>query len=744
MNQNSFAENVNMLTDATKKAMDALNILSNTVTAETDTVPLIIDDETIYIPSYKNVLNRLETVENTVGTFTSGNGTVKLIDGTNRKIKVSTMPSTPSKIENLNNITKFSIDSNWFFEDLMFPKMIVKVDLTDKVDDNSDRIKAKRVIIDYGKNKEYIRSFYSTNIENKKISYPELIQLLDGDSNITYFEDDEILDFPLVENGYIGNFTITDKRIIDNSLWYYFDSLYYSVNNVYDKNNLNNIILTVGDKLVYNQSIFTIDEINNAEKRVKLSSDIGLDIIEVNTIISYYNDPFRLKEISIPVGIHEINCLFFKGVNEEYNLLCDSWSDAISFITNTLTFDDPTNSDMTFESYYNTYVADFGQDWIAQAKERKVAAYNGKIPNTVILNADDFKVVQINTQLNDVSEDTDIKNTQAKIISLKSNIKTLRDTISLQRGALTQQLIEDDVINEDDNSRTVPVNKKYSKTSDLSSKIQLNTNKLKSVISEYTSNVEYLDSLLKTKNYQNVTPKYRIRGFFPIPEAQYSNVYEGKNGIIYKEGKQDIIAFEIRYRYLKLDESGTNLTTFSYTDTNNNSSYTGVFSDWNVISSVYKEKVYNERLGIYEWKVENSADGSEININQIDIPITSGEKVEICVRSISEAGYPGNPLKSDWSNSIIISFPDNLSPSNNVENIINDVKSEMTAIELNSTLQSEGFYTHKADETITSDKIYHHDSQNILCKLNLFGKDCMTIYDAINVLADKIKELGVK
>ena len=50
---------------------------------------------------------------------------------------------------------------------------------------------------------------------------------------------------------------------------------------------------------------------------------------------------------------------------------------------------------------------------------------------------------------------------------------------------------------------------------------------------------------------------------------------------------------------------------------------------------------------MFDWKIENVADGSEININQIDIPITKGEKVEIKIRSISEAGYPDNPLKSD-------------------------------------------------------------------------------------------------
>jgi len=73
---------------------------------------------------------------------------------------------------------------------------------------------------------------------------------------------------------------------------------------------------------------------------------------------------------------------------------------------------------------------------------------------------------------------------------------------------------------------------------------------------------------------------------------------------------------------------------------------------------------------MFDWKSENVADGSEININQIDIPITKGEKVEIKVRTISEAGYPDNPLKSDWSEPIIISFPSNLTTRNAMADLV--------------------------------------------------------------------------
>ena len=46
-----------------------------------------------------------------------------------------------------------------------------------------------------------------------------------------------------------------------------------------------------------------------------------------------------------------------------------------------------------------------------------------------------------------------------------------------------------------------------------------------------------------------------------------------------------------------------------------------------------------------------------VNINQVDIPITPNEKVEIRIASVSEAGFPYNPLKSDYSTSVTVDFP---------------------------------------------------------------------------------------
>lgn len=698
-NINSFAENMDKTIDSVNGSISVLTSFAESLSTDKDSVQIdIIGDSSVTIPSYNNVINRLNNVEHTVAAFTSGSGTVKLMDGTHRNISVTTVPISPSKIEKLDDITTFDTDSNWFFENLIFPKIVVNINLKDKIDAASDRIYINRIILDISdKTNSVIYNFYKDNIEGKNLSYQELIQLLTN-NNIGYYEDIQTLDFPLVYEKYTGKFVITKTEIIDGAVWYYLDNINYGINNNFDINIANNYDLQNGDLLRFKNSVYKIESINKTFNRIKVISSLGMDIPSVGKEFYYYNEPFAEKNINIPIGYNEINCIFFKGVNEAYNLIGNEWSDMTSFITNELTYTN--DSAVTLSEYYTNFVSDFGSEWIAKAKERQIQAYNGKIPNSVILNKDDFKVVQVNTQINAALDESEVKNTYSDITTIKSTISSLRNTIALQKADLTK---------ETQNSTRLSIQKQ----------INSNINALNNATKEYSSLVEHLNTYITDNNAVVTSPKYRIRGFFSIPESQYSfEKYNSANELIERAGEQQVIGFDIKYRYLKPDETGVALNTFNYTDSSNNK-VTGVFSDWNYIQSKFKERYYNDANGLYEWKTETTSDGSEVNINQIDIAITDGEKVEFAVRAISEAGYPNNPLKSEWSNSIIIEFPSNLSTTDQLTNILNSAKSETTAIMLENMLSSAGYYTHISDESVSpvdNTIMYHHDAEHISFK----------------------------
>jgi len=70
-------------------------------------------------------------------------------------------------------------------------------------------------------------------------------------------------------------------------------------------------------------------------------------------------------------------------------------------------------------------------------------------------------------------------------------------------------------------------------------------------------------------------PKYHIRGFFPIPEYQLRANSD--------TAVEEIIGFDIAYRYVKEDNTPILLNTFDYTDNVNGGKVTGTFTDWNII-----------------------------------------------------------------------------------------------------------------------------------------------------------------
>ena len=722
-NTNSFSENLSQLTAQTTQAIEMLAGMNEALSGETAEVKISND---ISLPSFSNVVKRLERAENTISKFVQGKGIVETDDGTFRKVKVSTISRPPETIGTLNPVTEFSINPNWFFESLQYPRCIVKLDLTDKIDPASDRVYVTRIILDSEEVTSSgidVKSFYAANIQNVNIGYSALINLLEN-NGIPYKEDRDEVALPLTYERFKGEYGITDIRLLKDEKgksqqWVYLDNINYMIVDENGQETSSGFVLNVGDYLRYNYSLYKIVDIAQNQKRVRLDYAVGYETIGIGDVIELYNAPFADKKVEIGIGINEINIVYVKGINEEYNLLARNWSAPISFYTNDLVFSE--NSAVSFKSYYVDNVADFGQTLIAQIKEGQIYSFNGKKPIAPVLNADDMNVVQINTQLDATLDKETYNKLTIEIASTKSNITAVRHTISSNKDLLIQSSSEDDRTN-------------------IQNLINNDTTKLNSLTTQYNSLVDELNTLLVEAGVINYSPKYHIRGFFGIPASRFSDENT-------RAGEQRVIGFEIMYRYLHTDETGVKLESYEFTDTTNNVIQTGVFTDWNIYQSSILAKVFNEETGLYEWTNENPADGSQININQIDIPIRSGEKVEIKVRSISEAGYPYNPLKSDWSNSIIISFPDNLTSDDNVTTMLDTVKNDMTAVVLQETMSAAGVYTHLADSNST----YKHTASNIAYtdsttdpSTNLTTLTEMSVQNKLDAIGKEFKSMMTK
>jgi hypothetical protein len=670
---NSFTQTVADLTASVNVALAAMTGMNEALTTENDTVTITVEgvdpvtgDPSLYnysMPSYQYTLEQLERISNTVNTFVSGAGVVLLDDGTFRRVSTIPLAKSPAPITDIDAPTKFRWRNNWFFESFLFPQLYVQFDLKGKIDDRSDRVKVRRLIFDNFDETE-TQWFKDTFIGNY-YSYQDTTTILEENGK-RYWTDEEVQNLPLNPTKYTGTFTITDKKVINNSEWYFLNTLNYGLTT--DSSVVNNIELKIGDQLRYRESLYKIDSIETTEKRVKLISLVGVGRPNVNNKFYIYSTPFEEKYVRIPIGYNECNILFMKGVNDDFNIIADSWGDGISFYTNDLTLSGSTS---TLESYYFNYVVDFGKQMEGQAKDKMTPAFYGVTPDAPTISTDQFEVKQINTQLNAALDTEAIKSTQTQIESTKTIINSLKSTIAQQKAELVE--LTDPAARED-----------------LQSKIDNNISQLSKKTVEYQSLVKSLATLAYENDAVIGNPKYRVRGFFEIPSGKKLTNNSS-------EDPQEIIQFEVSYRYLRLDNTGNPLNTYSYQDPSTGQKITGTFTDWNIVQTPIKKKVYDSSLGKYVWQSENVGDGESVNINQVDIPIRKGEKVELRIRSISEAGWPQNPLKSSWSDRVIVNFPSNLEGSDQVTNILTDATQEEQQIQLDETLNATGVITHLQD-----------------------------------------------
>jgi len=669
---NSFTETTNLLVDQVNVALEFAQKTNESLTTQKDSVTMSVDQVdpitgdpstvTYEIPSYNTTINKVNNNSLTVDTFVKGDGLVLLADGTYREVKATPVPVSPATITDVEAPSTFNSKNNWFFEDLMFPQITVSFDLKNKIDDRSDRIVVRRVIFDNFDDTE--TQWFLDNIANEEREYYETIEILDY-NNKKYWQDDQIHDLPLYTEPYTGYFIITNIRTVDTKQWYYLDTLKYGVPS--DDPVVKDLELAVGNKLRYKNSTYKIEAINVAEKRVQLVNLIGMDHPSVNKSFEIFSEPFSTKIAEIPVGYNECDAMFLKGVNDDYNIIADDWSPSISFWTNNLTLD---GNVTTLDEFYNEYVSDFGKKMEGEAKEKFIPAFYGISPDAPVLETAAFEVTQINTQLNAALDTEEVKNSQTQIESTKTVITSLKNTIAQQKAELVE--ITDPAQRED-----------------LNSKITINVQDLAKRTVEYQSLVRSLSTIAYESDAVNATPKYRIRGFFDIPDGKQITV---------NSKVQEIIQFDIQFRYLKLDNTGTDLKSYTHTDTKGSDKIKrGVYTDWISVPTTAMEKIYDSSLGAYVWLQPNISDGEAININQLDIAIRKGEKVEIRAKSISEAGWPQNPVKSNWSDSIIIEFPANLSGSDQITNILTDAIQEETTIKLDETLNASGITTHMSD-----------------------------------------------
>lgn len=722
--KNSLSTYLEQAMVMTGNSLETIDKISNAVSSSEDSVKLILTDpndpkKTVeyVIPSFgylKSEIDRLSASINTMTNITDGAGSrIRLSDGTYRKIIASKVPSEAPTITHVDNITNFNFKSNWFFEDMLNPSLYITWDMSNQISPETERVMIQRYILKCDTQTK-IDAFNKELKGRNDIDYKGFLTFL-LNNRIKYTLDDEIKDLPPRSRRYFGTFSVIridmEKDLSGNNVKrYILDSLEFTDTRSGFENTR---LLSVGDFVEVNSNPtttrFEVIFVDSAENKIGLKCIEGGEGVRIgaDTLkISASQD--TLVSADIPVGFDEREVIFVKSIDPDSNIPSTKWSPGVAFYSNELTYVDDSGVTQTLQKFYQRNVVDFGQVLLSYVTDYYPSIREGIIPNKPVLNyasgEGDFKIVQINTQLTEAADNETFRSLVSDKIKVQSELDNIANEIAKQK-----ELIQ--------TTQYVSTNDKLKEQSKLNTLID-NQSILSSNYNSIVNNIK-----ARYESGSVVAPKYRIRGFWDIPDSKISS----------SSGEQKIIKFKIRYRYLS--EYGNANKEEEFTYTSGNASVTGRFSNWNEIETKLRGRV--KTSSGWEWEKIDTANPDVVNINQLDIPINPGEQVEIQVKSVSEAGWPSNPLESDWSDPIVVAFSDFAElEADDLSELIS--QNRVDAAVANVTKMFSGNAAHMSSSFYTNDKYFAHTAESITSGFLSPEQTPITLYDKLQDLQNQI------
>jgi hypothetical protein len=710
-------------------SLESFEKVNQAITSSRDSVTVNIQNNDgtnsrITIPSFgflKNSVDRLNTNINTITNFNDANSSIRLPDGTFRKLVLAKLPTEAFDVTAMNSVNEFNVKPNWFFEELINPLLYISFDITGQAPIDTERAIVQRYILDTNSQSK-INYFINQYNGNANISYDTFLQEI-VEKNISYVLDEAVVDLPPRDKRYSGEFSVI--RIGEESITETVNGVsqtvvqkLYKLNKVFytdsEADFADTIQLKVGDSLeVVSTPIdtrYTVTQIDTSTNSVTVRLQEGSRTISIGAgvlkIGSSLND---LLEVDVTVGFNERCVTFIKPIDPDSKIPAVNWSPGSGFYTNDLTTIDTNGTQQNLADYYQRNAVDFGRYLLSFAEDKIPTSREGLKPNAPVLSPDDFTVSLINGQ---------VSNSDA-IVQLKD--------LNNQKNTIQSTLTELDV--------AIAQSREKIQSTNYSTEVERDADKnaLQGLITErasqaklYSSVVTEIDASASDNSVSSVSPKYRVRGFWSMPEEKSAP----------ETGVQDIIKFTYRYRYLSADGAANPVNQFTYTDGSGTSQ--GAFSNYVIIDSVLRPRTKNSITGLYEWVAIDDDNADSVNINQLDIPIRKGEQVEIQVTSISEAGWPSNPLKSDWSTAVRVEFPADLGSDSAIDSILAQNKEDLSLVALNQNLESIGLPTHLSSSFTANETYFAHSTPVIASGFLSENQTPIDLFTKLNEMQNQI------
>ena len=733
---NSISNSLKKLLEINTNSLKTFERINEAVTTNEKSISLeILTDEgtkIVSIPGFGYMKRELERLDNNLKALSGlgkGSTKVKLPDGTFQNIVTTSLKTPANDITSLARPTAFISKPNYFAEDFLNPMLATTIDVSGQIPNDTERVLVKRILFD-GTNQVAVDFFNDNYRDQDNIDYLTAIRDI-VNNNIAYTLDEELRDMPYRTTQYTGSFDVlsisnSQREVIEAGVTvkqaiklYTLDKLTYSDN---DKDLDETELLRVGDQLMVTggskNTRYVINKLDASTRQVELRLLEGYEAIKIGAgVLSIYKAEDNNLDIEVPVGFDERVLMFVKALDPESKILAEKWSPGAGFYSNDLEILQEDGTIILLSDYYKANVADFGK-FIMSIKEDNIPpATVGVTPDAPTLSADNFKVVQINKHLTENDAADKIKKLSADKAAVLEAVKKLDDTISKKRSEIATKKYSSQVQKDKDKN-------------ELNALIEERVSESKL----YNSIVTQIQSLSASSNATKITPKYRIRGFWSVPAPkQVADTLD-----------QNVVQFIVQYRYLSTSGKAAEASQLKFTDEGREKQ--AIFSNWNEKKTVVRERAKSidsngDIANKFTWQDTKIEDGQEINFNQLDIAINQGELVEIRVKSVSEAGFPSNPILSDWSEPIQVSFPEEEIDTTDVAAVVEVNTAELAKVEIVEELTAQGVYTHVGDAFTANENYYAHVATNIASGFLSPEQKPISVYDKIAELEAQIAGL---
>lgn len=667
------------------------------------------------IPSFNYILHQLSNFKQNLEQLTflqDGASYATLLNTADGKIRELFELSHNKKpfinsnmsLATLNTIT---VD-NELMKSLYMPNVVMNVDITNVTKSHSRHVNLTKVILtNYSDYQEH-----KTTLESKA-AYNDVVSYL-TEQNVPHSIEHFTLPVAYYKSRYKGDFSILKSTKLQNGDFeLVLDTINYSDNQNIKANSKE---LVFGDSLAileYN-SLYVVKSVNASTNTVTVYRKYGYTDIVPGVSTAIYVDENVKRSINVPIRFNDNGVYFIESTHILHGTVSDM-SNAIAYSSKEFTIN-INDTSMSVDDYIRNSNGGSISDYLTSLVSQNAIPLQYAIkPAKPALDKSMLNVVQINKHIVEGAEVEYITTLYANQNKLAAELKNSNTAINNIKSAL-------------DSSNY----KNEAERKELMSSLNKELASNKSLYTQYASVINELASKDIGLYASTYSPKFRVRGFWPIQEYLESEYTRNQN----------IIAYKIQYRYVSANNQiakADNYTVASNVD-GETIETTGSFSVWNELTTAIRRRVINAD-GSVAFDDNNISDAEKININQLDIPITSNEQVDIRIKAISEVGWPNVAIESDWSDTIRVSFPKEFNNAIDFAKLEQQVKDEKQKIELNELIENAGLLKHIKNSVEEQHAYFAHIATEIDSGFTTPELNRVPLFTKLSEIVTKIQKL---